>query len=312
MFIKSKTLISFIILFVFSLKVIGFTTPSAAVTSINVEQSSYFGLVVTPHYANLLSPNNALGFEIALGAREFRLASTYANAMSCNQLLKITVEYLAQQILFDFRSGASLVWDGQYAGGIAYQYLFNQLISGDVAIYQTHSRDDCLPAIYQLEDDIAILYRDLKGANSRGVNVGLTLKPLSVTQVNLVMYFDAISYGHRELPSHDRQGLGAGIKLIQILHPRLKMAADLSKRILFDQYQLAVTWLLPVCCDCLELSLSGLYRQGDIPQQNETRYGLMLTYAFNPAQKNNLITETLDSVVRMPQVFVVRDQLIVP
>ncbi|MBA2653573.1 MAG: hypothetical protein H0U71_00710 [Gammaproteobacteria bacterium] len=299
--------------------------PSLPQFSFAAEKSDFYGLVVNPRYANLLTDTSALGLEIGFGAREFRLGGTLSSLLFYNQCLKFTAEYLSQQNQFNFLEGTQLLWNEQHTFAAGYAYLLKNapISSFNLGIYEGGSRDENLSPIYHVADDIDILYRNIKGATLYGGNAGVSLQPLLFTKINLDLYMDVINYRNIAEAQPSKGGLGYGINVEQILHPRFLLTLNAVRREIYDQYNVKLSWLiLNHLCSRLELSLLGQYVAGNLPQPKETRVGLMLTYRWNnssgvfdysraPSLQEYILTAATRPLIRMPRTFVARDQKIV-
>lgn len=286
--------------------------------AINTEYSNQFGLVVNPKYANILGPTSALGLELAFGGNEFRLGATWAKLICCQHMLKLTAEYFSQNILFDFESGESTLWNEQHAFGANYSYLLHQkyFSSVDVGVYHAHARDESLLPLQSATHPDFILCRNAVGSNSYGINAGLTAKPWTWSQLKLDLFYDDISYRTTATTVPNRSGLGESFFFEQVLHPRFLIGLEASHRELFDRYSAKMSWLIPVKqCARLELSLNGQYITGDLPQPHETRVGMMLsynwdlphscpTYLTGLSLQEMILASAIKPVVRMPDVFV--------
>lgn len=282
--------------------------------SIGEGQSNRFGLVHELSYFNTLSPSTALGFDLAFGALEFRLASTWATIIKNHHVVKITADYLSQVLPVPFITGPADMWAIGHTLAAGYAYLPPMKFINALSIngYQLYSRSDSLISVCDLSDDIAILNRNMRGANAYGLVAGLSLLPWKWTQLDLKGYYDNLYYRNRFQPAADRNGFGAGLILMQTLHPRLMLTTTFISRPLYQQRQAMIKWLLPILKrDCLELSLSADYINGYIPAPNEKRVSVYLTYRWGypvSTREENILKNSTLPLVRMPQVMVIADE----
>lgn len=283
----------------------------------NLEQSSQYGLIINPKYVNLLGSTSALGIELAFGANEFRLGGTLAKLWQCKHLLKLTAEYLSQHNEVTFLTGSNILWTEQHALAAGYSYLclLPWWSSINFCAYQAVSRDGCLPDVLAVNDNIDVLYRNVKGAESFGGNVGVTLLPWYQARVDVTTYYDDITYRNKVECRRDRSGLGMGVGLAQGLHPRLAFELNAVHRSIYNQYLGKLSWLLPgQTCNGFELALVGQYTQGDLPAPRETRLSLLLTYRWHRQDpqplysQEKVINEAARPLVRMPETLVARDE----
>lgn len=287
--------------------------------TVNTEFSNKFGLISNPRYSNLLSPTSALALEFAFAGNEFRFGTTWVRRFQCQHQLKFTGEYLSQNILFEGAPPNSTLWNEQYAFGANYSYfLCHPFLSGlETGLYTSLSRDEPFYLIDLKQHPTYYLY-NAAGARAAGANAGVTLQPWWRNRVKFNLYYDDITYRTNNSTPPDRSGLGAGIAIGQIFHPRVRIDLEANCRSLYNLYSAKISWLIPVpCCTRLELSLAGQYLTGDIPQPHETRIGLALSYRWNspyitptylyPTPQETILSAVTKPAVRMPQVFVTRD-----
>jgi hypothetical protein len=289
---------------------------------IATEKSSAYGLIVNPHYANLINPVSALGIEIASGPKEFRLGGTFIFAPSYHYLFKLTSEYLSQRNILNFISGPSSIWNEQYAFALGYAYLTNWslLKCFNISAYQARSRDDSFQTFYDLQSDLAVLYRNIRGSLSYGASTGMTLA-WKATTINMNIFFDTIQYrNHIEIGS--RNGLGAGFEINQRLGHNFSVTLEDMQRTLYNQYRATINWhLFTKHQSAFQLSLAGEYTHGYLPSP-EMRVSFTLSYIWNLPRicqdgssecfEETIVNSAIRPLVRMPETFVMAEQRIVP
>lgn len=289
--------------------------------SLGVDYSDQYDMVIDPRYANVLTDNTAFGFEIAFGSKEFRLAGTWAGLFNCRHLVKVTGEYLSQNTNFIFDQIVLPLWDEQSAFGVSYSLLNHGygITSYNFGLYEVQARDENLIPRTFLTPQYTI-FRDVSGSSVYGGFVGVTLQPWLYTRLTSSVYYDDVLY-HNDFESKpNRQGVGAGVCLEQILHPRFLLSIEASDRKLYRHCGVKASWLIPIpTCAKLELALKGERVTGNLVNPEENRVGIMLTYRWNlpDYNPNYLMSKTIEEtaliattkpVIRMPQVFATRDE----
>jgi hypothetical protein len=282
--------------------------------ALNTQYSDQFNLIINPKYANLLTPTSALGLEIAFGGREFRMGATWASMIGKRHRIKLTAEYLSENILFFLTALNVTKWNTQHAFGINYQYLVNQswLHTINLATYHAYAGDaDLSQNVVNNETN----YRIAAGSNSNGISGGFTIIPGRFTAIVLDLYYDQVNYRTQNQPAPDSIGIGESITLEQLLAPRLKLLLTASHRQPFDNYDARLSWLALARPGAqLELSITGQYLTGNLPQPRETRVGLMVSYHWHVpcrpgfACSEEILQWTTIPAVRIPQTLVTRDE----
>ena len=75
--------------------------------------SSEYGFILLGQYTQAFGQSNAASLEVDAGGRERRINGTWATAITSQQRLKFSAEYLKQEMDFGFLSGSLKKWVGQ-------------------------------------------------------------------------------------------------------------------------------------------------------------------------------------------------------
>src|SRR5690606_28708611 len=103
--------------------------------------------------------DNGMHVLLDYNTNETRANLTLGHAFSSNQQVKLTYEYLAQNLPFDFESGETHEWVNQNAFGAAYQYLFpGEVFRGfDISGYYIAANNKDLPDVIYYQNNEAYL-----------------------------------------------------------------------------------------------------------------------------------------------------------
>jgi hypothetical protein len=288
----------------------------------SLEQSNQYGTVIDSHYVNLINPCGALGFEIAFGGNEFRLNTTLANKVASRHQFKLTVDYLSQLRPYSIIIGPTRVWGIQYSVAEGYSYLIprSKIASVNVSAYQLHSNDSVLAPVYQVNDLILALYRNLRGAEGYGGSLGITVSPFDQTRINLDTLYDSVIFRNQFQPAPDKKGFGLCVQINQVLHPRFALNIDATHRAVYDSYAGSLQWILPkIMHNTLALSIGCQWVNGRAPILQDRRLSLTLIYQGNRCCRNSqrwvldndIVLDAANPFVRMPQTLMTLDQQII-
>src|SRR5262245_6813264 len=99
---------------------------SAFATSIpnNDDPTTFLGPTLKGRYTGPMSDNTAFSVLGEAGLKNFRVGATLGWRVDANQRLKLSAEWLRQEITYAFFSGNSDQWVNQWAVGAGYQYDF--------------------------------------------------------------------------------------------------------------------------------------------------------------------------------------------
>lgn len=292
--------------------------------------SDQFGPVIDTEWINFLTPKNSFAFSVNAGGREFYLGGTWGSAFAQSQRFKLTAEHLAQNFDFDYASGDDIQWLGQNAFGGSYQYLFKNYNSwlksiNAGAFYADAETETLSPKAFTNSSGTFTNIRDLAGAKTEGVIVGVDIAPLQMTLIEINLNYDDVRYPTNFEKAKNSSGLGATLNLQQLINDHFKVDFLASDRQPFNQYQADAYWVLHTRPGTrLVLGLVGYHLSGDIPTATENRIILNMAYSWggdpnsypsgfvlpDQGDANDLSAWTSQSAVPLPAVLVMRDQLV--
>lgn len=279
-----------------------------------------------------LNSDAAAAYGLEVGPRNDRLSATvgYAFGDGDNQRIKLTGEYLWQDIDYTFYSGVTRQWVSQGAVGLDYQYLINKGIISDVDVggYYSHAPSQNLSPVtssYTINNS-TYQYTNLRriaGSNAQGSNVGTDLNLWPGANVNVKVDYDRVIYDTIYQPSRNAIGLGAETTLSQNIVDNFKTDLTASVRQPFNYYKADLVWAKNYSNSELNVGVYGSYTHGKNALPNTAQAGLMLSYKENDSKAaksastsgndatNRLEAWTLQPAVRMPQVLAVADQRVI-
>src|SRR5262249_51465847 len=126
--------------------------------------------------------NNYTAYSVAgeAGPKNLRLGATMGWILTPNQRIKVSAEYLWQDITYTFVTGDTNQWVNQGALGAAYQYDFNYCMNPqfDLSAYVAHAPSKSLSTITQTLTNTDgtvttnIVDRRIAGSNAAGIAPG--------------------------------------------------------------------------------------------------------------------------------------------
>ena len=139
-------------------------------------------LVLGVGYTQMFNEAFGVNGKFTVGANEHRANLTAGFALTTNQQLKLTYEYLAQNLNFDFASGGVQEWVDQHALGAAYQYLIRDAIvhSFEVSGYTIRANSKQLSdlAFNQTGNSYDVNYRHIAGGTENTLFGAVNLLPM--------------------------------------------------------------------------------------------------------------------------------------
>lgn len=231
------------------------------------------------------------GFKIRLegGENQFRGNVTAGYSLTPKQQIKLTYEYLAQNLPFDFASGQVNEWVGQHAFGAAYQYLINYSLFrtfGVDASYVKANSKDLSSQVYYQNDDAYYNWRRIAGGTEKTANATLEMIPLANTLVKIGAGYSSISYDTQYEDQQKNTTVAYEAAVEHILTSKTKLATSIQHTAGSTDHTIQVSQILP---KSLEASLKGQYSAGALGLDNSGSVTLSLSY---PAPQQYTFSDT--------------------
>lgn len=316
-----KKVWSWLLIMVFFASEVAFAIATAPFVSNG--NNNFLGGILHGQYTQDFKNNTAGTIGLEAGPRNYRASGTWGWTINpCNRI-KITGEYLTQDIDYNFFSGVTRQWVNQSAVGLAYQYAFNDLFRNyfDLSGYYSHAPSKNLNPItgnFTNAAGTSISYSDIRriaGSNAGGISPGVTLHPWFGAEAKVILNYDDVVYDNVYSSRQKAQGFGGTVGLTQALNRNWQISATAANRAPFNYYQAGVDWVMPCPTTKLLVGLFGEYTQGKKTLPNTSLVGLNLTYIVDaPAprvsgiQPQSFFDWMADPAVRMPQVLAIADE----
>lgn len=164
------------------------------------------------------------------------------------------------------------------------------------------------------------VFQEVKGSYSYGLSTGISLIPWPSARLKGDIYYDTVSYHNRFETAPNREGIGVGVNLEEVLTPYILLCASFLERKIYQEVSGSLHWLiLATTCSSLELTLTGSILTGSLPQPHEQRIGVMLSYRWGDYKlrpdflssktlPEAILAQAVKPLIRMPQVLVCKDE----
>lgn len=285
--------------------------------------------------------NAAYSFAGEFGAKDFRLGATLGWYLTDNQRVKISGEYLWQDITYAFLTGNKNEWVSQGALGATYQFDFDYRFNPrfDLSAYVSHAPSRLLSSqtvnlVYSDQTiNPVIVDRRIAGSNAAGITPGIAMTPWVGGTINAGLNYDNVRYDRRYEPEDNAIGLGGRIGFQQAITNRIGFGINAEIRQPFNNYTANLIWTTIPNYTNWALALSGNYLVGKEDLPNTWNLGLSVNYLMDtqetsidelaakakqsgdvkaaitvPKPRTDLLAWTGTPAVYMPQVLAVADQ----
>ncbi|RYW87865.1 hypothetical protein D7221_08990, partial [Legionella pneumophila] len=302
-----------------------------------VTYSDLTGTYFNAHYVLPLGERLALGALGEYGSGQYRINGTLGYGFSPTAQMKFTAERFGQRLPFQFDSGDIESRVHQDAYGVRFQQLFNAPFLQGFNLggyYADASSKDLNPVIFTSNGSNCggfasglqcINYRHLAGATSTGADAGIDVLLTPSTLISGTLYYDQVRYNpiFSHTSDEDRNGLGGGVRLNQLLGERLKLTGEATVREIYDTYQAGLSWLPNFQKTKLgiELSLFGQHVTSRNATPDNNSIGLQVNFLADGNKRyderhrwgsqrlSDIAQSVVTPAVKMNQVLVIAEQI---
>ncbi|MFJ1269030.1 Ig-like domain-containing protein [Legionella lytica] len=299
-----------------------------------VTYSDLTGTFVNAQYVHSLGDSFAFGVLGEYGASQYRFNGTLGYELSSFAQIKFSAERLEQKLPFQFEFEKTNYRVHQDAYGVRLENVLNNPFLHDLNLggYYAQANNKRFAGVAYISDGMncngfeaglnCINYRNLAGATSSGADIGTKFLLSSKTLINTNIYYDTVRYNtiFSNTPNHNRQGLGLGVRLNQLLTEQFKLSGEATAREIYNTYQAGLNWRPTFLKMPIEVSLIGQHitSRNATPDNNSiTLQFSLLTHSNQYETKysqgnrilHNITQWVKDPAVKMQQVLVISEEI---
>ncbi len=301
--------------------------------STSVQQDSMLLVVGQLKSFYTLGEEQAVALELDGGPRVFRGNGTYAYALNDNNRVKLTGEYLREDLDFEFYTGDTRQWVQQDAIGAAYEYLLGDgegiFKNIDIDSHYSHaqSKDLSTKTIEYPDGSTLTDYRRIAGGNDLNANMEVGMELWADGIVTLGPDYDRVRYDteYEYQDGHDAQGFGGHVRLDQKLKNNLDLQLNSTVSQLFETYGLGLNWLWSSNQKmAMTAGIASSYTKDFTTERNFWINGVNVSVVWDApeSQKSSVSPSKFNSseslsqwvqtpAVRMPDVLAISDERII-
>ncbi len=242
---------------------LGFTGP----LSVGIRYDNYLAWIMDVGYSQEFY-NSAAAFKLSAGLNERRANVTLGYSITPKQQIKLTYEYLAQNLPFDYASGTVNQWVNQNALGGSYRYVLDNGIVRAFELYGDYTKASSkdLSDVEMYTDNVLtqINYRRIAGGTQIDTGGSVTLTPFKGTILKVGAGYSSLSFDTKWEDNDASAVLAYNAELSQLLTPKTLVSAGIGTTASGSTYTTKVSQILPWS---LEGALIGQYTAttNDIP-----------------------------------------------
>jgi hypothetical protein len=300
------------------------------------QPTTFIGPTLHGTYTAPLTDMTAYSLGGEFGVKNFRLGATLGYKFDQSQRIKLTGEYLWQNINYHFNSGDNEHWVGQGAVGGRYEYNFMDIVLNpefDLNAYYSHASSEDLSnragiiTVNGAPTTTILNLRRIAGSDAGGISPGLAIAPWQGGRIEVDANYDNVSYNTQYTTNHDTKGFGGTVHFNQTLSHDLVLGLSYANRSPFNDYEGNLDWTNVQYYGRWTLGFYSNYIEGKNLLPNTWNIGLSADYFMDPiaatpmkgenlkdeitiTDPNNFLDWTADPAVHMPQVLAIADEKI--
>lgn len=290
--------------------------------------TTFLGTIARVGVDNAISNTSAFSVAAEASPNNFRLNGSFGWILKEDQKLKLSAEYLLQNIAYSYFSGNTRQWvqqgdlsaDYRYALG-EYTYLYNPQF--DMTAYVSHSPGKSLRAdsgFFVNKAGVINEFVDNKriaGSSAGGISPGFMLSPWVGGNVGVYLNYDNVNYDTDYISSQNAKGFGGSAHLNQIIDNNIEAGVSLGVRKPFDNYNAHITWLNLPFYGLWSVGVNGAYTSGKNRLPDTYSVGISVDFLVNQGclssetQKEDtlrFLNWVSKPAVYMPQVLAIPDE----
>lgn len=308
------------------------TALSISTANASHNSTTFLGPSLQGTYTSTITDETAYSINGEAGIKNLRAGGTFGINLACNQRIKVSGEYLAQRINYNYWSGnRSNQWMGQGTVGSGYQYDFGNTrfnpqfdLNAYVSTAPSKSFNERTVTVIDPLTDITTITtynRRIAGSHSYNISPGIAFQPWCGSKAGFEFNYDNVRYLTRHLNTRkqDPKGWGGTARLNQYVAKNIEVGVLAAVRQPFNNYRASVAWNRDTHIGVWALGVDGNYVAGKHRLPNTYNVGLtadvFIDRLCEPCKEAKAFTQhflgwTSDTSAHMPQVLAVGNQRI--
>lgn len=309
-----------------------FTSVTAANSAIpnTSHPTTFLGPFFRGGYTHYLVDNTS-AFSVAaeVGPRNYRVGGTVASKICCNQRLKVSGEYLWQNINYAFFDGNSFRWVDQGALGATYEYdllgiRYNPTLDVNAYVSRASNKNagtDTISLANPADPTTPLIFTDFRriaGGTAEGISPGVTIEPWRGGRAGIDLNYDNVNYDQSNPPNENAIGFGGTVRLSQAINNHFEVGALAGIRAPFNEYQANIAWKTSNAYGKWVVGLVGGYTAGKTTLPSTYNVGVSVNFLAECQTScerregiNSFLSWTADPAVYLPQVLAITDDTVV-
>jgi len=208
-----------------------------------------------------------------IGARNFRGAGTYGVYFNPCARLKLSGEFLTQELSYHGLSHHHKEWVSQYAVGGEFEYLLSSSVfqSIDAGGYYSHAFQKHVSS-----------QRRIAGSDGGSGYLGTMLKLWNCAFLSADVNYDHVHYHRKFQQDQVAKGWGGSLAFVQQFNQGVSFGLDAEVRRPFNLFGGRLGWSRSFARWAFDCGVFGSYTDGKKGVPNVTTVGIQLGFSFGP------------------------------
>ena len=235
----------------------GFTGP----VSFNVRYDQDLFWILDAGYAQSFGNRAAIALKASAGQNELRGNGTLGFAISPKQQIKITYEYLTQNLPFDYAAGTVNEWVSQNAYGAAYRYMVGNSILQGIELSgswtQANSKELSDIDLHNADGSFAgVDQRRIAGGQQKNGLASVILTPFKNTILKVGAGYSASSFDTKWSSDQAQSTVAYAVEATHLLTPKTLISTSVNNTSTNRAHTVKISRILP---GNIEGNITGQY-----------------------------------------------------
>lgn len=257
------------------------------------------------------------------GGNNFRANGTLGAYFTDQQRVKASYDFMEERLTYRFCTGKTHKWMQQSAGGLKYEYLFDDCAFKTLEIGGFYSYAPSKKLSSKPITSLSSLDRHISGSNYWNVDLGTTVELWCEGFVGLELNYARLQYNNKFYEDKKLNGLGGKVTFDQYLDGNFRLHASGEWKRFSRYVEGKMTRSFCLECGTLDLGIFASRFIGEHGLGNNTRYGIEIGigmqgvspnqsfYNYDPCRCRtpcDLVSWLAEAAVEMPAIYAIAEQ----
>ena len=218
--------------------------------SLNVRYDSDLKWIIDGAYAEQFGEYAAGALKVSAGPNEYRGNGTIGFNITPKQRIKLTYEYLMQNLPFDYTAGTINEWVSQNAYGAAYRYLLGNSILQSLELSGSYTKANSkeLKDVYVYDPNGNVTdvdYRRIAGGQQTTGMASVVLTPMKNTLLKVGAGYSASIFDTQWASNQATSTIAYNVEASHLVTPKTLVSASVNNTATNQAHTVKISQILP-------------------------------------------------------------------